>query len=108
MFCDTAQEWGRAEAAMRELKPKSFGQVTFDGLSWNENSGEVNLDLRLVGRWGNRESDAWRQSTFNKELRSLRGLWTADTSAPRPLSFSITYFHGESQQDRQILDVLHF
>ena len=108
MFCDTAQEWGRAEAAMRELKPKSFGQVMFDGLSWNENSGEINLDIRLVGRWGNRESDAWRQGTFNKELRSLRGLWTADPSAPRPLSFSITYYHGESPQDRQILDVLHF
>jgi DNA-binding NarL/FixJ family response regulator len=108
MFCDTAQEWGRAEAAMRELKPSTFGEATFDGLSWNQDSGEMKLDILFARKWGARERDAWRQGTFNKELRSLRGLWTVDVTAPQPLSFSITYSHGESQQDRQILDVLHF
>ena len=109
MFCDTAQEWGRAEAALRDLKPASpgptsfRGQAMFDGLSWDESKGLLNIDIRFSRTWARLDIDRWKTEIFDRELSSLNQTWAHANS----LSFSISYFHGHEKGSRQPLDELH-
>jgi hypothetical protein len=104
MFCDTAQEWGRAEFHLRDLKSFGPSYAVFDSLDWSCGGEVVSVNLRYGRRWNSKEVNEWKQGIFEKELLPLRDVWSSGPSSP--LCFSISYSYGEDMAGRATLDIL--
>jgi len=108
MFCDTAQEWGRSEAAIDDAKRTVSEQALFDRLTWDESRGRIGVELRYAGSWPQVKVDDWKEHIFKPVLLLPSACWAADTAGVTPLSFSISYFFGQKGEGRRPLDELRF
>lgn len=106
MFCDTAQEWGRADTHVRKAKLVGACQIVFDGVEFGTRDAEVTVYLRFARRWSPREVNNWKEQVFGTKLLRLREVWSAGSNVSSRIGFRIAYYHGETTKERQEIDVL--
>lgn len=107
MFCDTAQEWGRSIGHLQKPKNIGTGQILFDDLECAENGQKINVSLRFERSWSILEVNNWKDRIFENFIQSLRSVWSSKSDSSNKVSFSIQYFHGNSKEERKLIDVLH-
>ena len=114
-YCDIAQDWGRSRLLSRGPKLDSiYGYNVFDNKNANlyqtlpNNNCEICIELRYVYPFSEIEAIDWREKVYEKYLASVTNIWRSARQGSGQVCFSIKYFQGESNNNRQHLDTLSF